>query len=155
MLGICRYVQLRKTAEVMIVNTGTSSLWPLGVFFCCTVLVVMFMMVASYILGQRHTGRVTGEPFESGMPLTGDARIRFSIKYYLVAMFFVVFDVEALFILAWAVSLREVGWTGYIEMVIFIGILLAALVYLWKLGAFEWGTLMHKVLRGQRLGGKS
>jgi NADH-quinone oxidoreductase subunit A len=127
-------------------NIGTSSLWPLGVFFGCAVTVVVLMMAVSFMLGQRHTGRVTGEPFESGMPLTGDARIRFSIKYYLVAMFFVVFDVEALFIFAWAVSVREVGWQGYVEMVIFIGVLLAALIYLWKLGALEWGTLKHQAM---------
>jgi len=127
-------------------NTETPCLWPLGVFFGCAVTVVVLMMAVSFLLGQRHTGRVTGEPFESGMPVTGDARIRFSIKYYLVAMFFVVFDVEALFIFAWAVSVREVGWSGYVEMVIFIGILLAALIYLWKLGALEWGTLKHQAL---------
>jgi NADH-quinone oxidoreductase subunit A len=127
-------------------NIEAPSLWPFGFFFGCVVTVVVLMMAASFMLGQRHTGRVTGEPFESGMPITGDARIRFNIKYYLVAMFFVVFDVEALFIFAWAVSLREVGWPGYIEMVIFIGILLAALVYLWKLGALEWGTLKHQAM---------
>jgi NADH-quinone oxidoreductase subunit A len=102
------------------------------------------MISFSFVLGQRHAGRVTNEPFESGMPLTGTAMIRFSIKYYLVAMFFVIFDVESLFIFAWAVSVRELGWTGYIEIVIFIGILLAALAYLWKLGALDWGTLKHK-----------
>ena len=127
-------------------NTYEPSLWPLGVFFGCAVILVVLMMTVSFLLGQRHTGRVTGEPFESGMPLTGDARIRFSIKYYLVAMFFVVFDVEALFIFAWAVSVREVGWSGYVEMVIFIGILIAALIYIWKLGALEWGTLKHQAL---------
>jgi NADH-quinone oxidoreductase subunit A len=127
-------------------NTETPYLWPLGVFSCCAVTVVVLMMAVSFLLGQRHTGRVTGEPFESGMPVTGDARIRFSIKYYLVAMFFVVFDVEALFIFAWAVSVREVGWSGYVEMVTFIGILLAALIYLWRLGALEWGTLKHQAL---------
>jgi NADH-quinone oxidoreductase subunit A len=121
-----------------------SSLWPLAVFFVCSVAVVILMIAFSFVLGQKHTGRVTNEPFESGMPLTGTARIRFSIKYYLVAMFFVIFDVEALFIFAWAVSVRELGWPGYIEIVIFIEILLAALVYLWKLGALDWGTLKHK-----------
>jgi NADH-quinone oxidoreductase subunit A len=116
----------------------------MAVFFLCSVIVVILMISFSFVLGQRHTGRVTNEPFESGMPLTGSARIRFSIKYYLVAMFFVIFDVEALFIFAWAVSVRELGWPGYIEIVVFIGILLAGLVYLWKLGALDWGTLKHK-----------
>ena len=127
-------------------DSTTPSLWPLAVYFGGAVALAVLMMAASAILGQKHAGRVTGEPFESGMPLTGDARIRFNIKYYLVAMFFVVFDVEALFIFAWAVSLREAGWQGYIEMVIFIAVLVAALVYLWKLGALEWGTLRHQAL---------
>jgi NADH-quinone oxidoreductase subunit A len=124
------------------------SLWPLAVFFLCAVAVAVLMIALSFVLGQRHTGRVTNEPFESGMPLTGSARIRFSVKYYLVAMFFVIFDVEALFIFAWAVSVREAGWPGYIEIVVFIGILLAALVYLWRLGALDWGTLKHKAGSG-------
>ena len=92
------------------------------------------------MLGQRHRERTTGRPYESGNPLTGSARLRLSISFYLVAMFFVVFDVESIYIFAWAIAWRELGWTGYIEVLIFIGILLAALVYLWRLGALDWGT---------------
>jgi NADH-quinone oxidoreductase subunit A len=128
-------------------NNAASPLWPIVLFFGCTMAIVMLLIAVSHILGQRHTGRVSGEPYESGMPLTGDARIRFSIKYYLIAMFFVIFDVEALFIFAWSVSVRELGWSGYIMIVIFIGILLAALLYLWKLGALDWGTQRHKTIQ--------
>lgn len=127
--------------------------WPLGVFFVLSVGIVLLMVAVSYVLGQRHRGRVTNEPFESGMPLTGDAQIRFSIKYYLVAMFFVIFDVEALFIFAWAVSAREVGWPGYLEILVFIAVLFIALAYLWKLGALDWGTTKHRTAAGMKSSG--
>ncbi|MBZ0157532.1 MAG: NADH-quinone oxidoreductase subunit A [Alphaproteobacteria bacterium] len=106
------------------------------------------MLVLSHLLGQRHRERATGEPYESGIVATGSARLRFDIKFYLVAMFFVIFDLEAVFIYAWAVSLRETGWAGYFEMLFFIGVLLAALVYLWRLGALEWGTARRRLRRG-------
>ena len=75
---------------------------------------------------------------------TGSARVRFDIKFYLIAMFFVIFDLEAVFIFAWAVSIRETGWPGYAEMMIFIGVLTAALIYIWKVGALEWGAFVKR-----------
>ncbi len=120
------------------------ALWPLTVYFVLVIGLLVFMVAFSYILGQRHRERATGVPYESGVASTGTARIRFDIKFYLVAMFFVIFDVEAVFIFAWAVALREAGWTGYIEMLIFIGVLLAALLYLWRLGALDWGPKGRK-----------
>ena len=122
-----------------------SALWPLVVYFAAVIALVFFMMALSYMLGQRHSERATGEPYESGVTSTGTARVRFDIKFYLVAMFFVIFDVEAVFIFAWAISLRETGWIGYIEMLIFICILVAALVYLWRMGALDWGTKGRKM----------
>lgn len=115
-------------------------LWPLLVYFSAVVLIVSSMIGLSYFLGQRHRERATGKPYESGIISTGTARVRFDIKFYLIAMFFVIFDLEAVFIFAWAVALRELGWMGYIEMLVFIGILAAVLIYLWKLGALDWGA---------------
>jgi NADH-quinone oxidoreductase subunit A len=100
------------------------------------------MLSLSYFLGERHRERQTDDPYESGIAATGTARVRFDVKFYLIAMFFVIFDLEAVFIFAWAVSVRETGWTGYAEMLIFIGILAAALVYVWRLGALEWGAFV-------------
>lgn len=97
------------------------------------------MLGLSYVLGERHKERETGDPYESGIKTTGSARLRFSAQFYLIAMFFVIFDLEAVFIIAWALGIRELGWAGYIEILIFIGILVAALVYLWRLGALDWG----------------
>jgi NADH-quinone oxidoreductase subunit A len=97
------------------------------------------MLVLSYLLGQRHKERATGEPYESGIVSTGSARLRFSIKFYLVAMLFVIFDLEVAFIIAWAIAFRELGWTGYLGVLFFIGVILAALIYEWRLGVLDWG----------------
>jgi len=114
-------------------------LWPIAVYFLAVLFLVVVMLGLSYVLGQRHRERATDEPYESGMVPTGSARTRLDVKFYLVAMLFVIFDLEAAFIFAWSVSLRETGWQGYVEMLLFIGILLAALFYLWRLGALDWG----------------
>ena len=119
-----------------------SSLWPLAVYFFAVAALVAVMITLSYFLGERHREKQTAEPYESGIVSTGTARVRFDIKFYLTAMFFVIFDLEAVFIFAWAVSIRENGWPGYIEMLIFIGILATALAYIWKLGALEWGAFI-------------
>ncbi len=119
-------------------------LWPLVVYTIAVGVLVAAVIAVSYVLGQRHRERTTTRPYESGSPLTGSARLRISISFYLVAMFFVVFDVESIYIFAWAIAWRELGWTGYIEVLIFIGILLAALVYLWRLGALDWGTTARR-----------
>ena len=119
-----------------------AALWPLAVYAIAVVALVVFIITLSYFLGQRHEERQTAEPYESGIVSTGTARVRFDIKFYLIAMFFVIFDLEAVFIFAWAVSVRETGWTGYWEMLIFISVLAAALVYIWRLGALEWGAFI-------------
>ena len=116
-------------------------------FIGVAVAVALLMIALSFILGQKHSGRTTGEPYECGMPPTGPARAQFDVKYYLVAMFFVIFDVEAIFIFAWALRARDLGWSGYIHAVIFIGVLLAALAYLWRLGTLDWGERRAKILR--------
>jgi NADH-quinone oxidoreductase subunit A len=124
-------------------------LWPLAVYFAAVVVIVTVMITLSYVLGERHREKQTGEPYESGIVSTGTARVRFDIKFYLIAMFFVIFDLEAVFIFAWAVSIRETGWAGYAEMLIFIGVLAAALVYLWRLGALEWGSFIRTSSKGK------
>ena len=113
--------------------------WPLIVYSALAVLVTAAML-ASYVLGQRHRDPGTGMPYESGIVSEGSARVRVSARFYLVAVFFVVFDLEAVFLFAWAVAAREVGWAGYWEVVIFIGVLMAALTYLWGVGALDWAT---------------
>ena len=122
----------------MLPNDQTENLWALGVYFIAVVLLVAAMLAVSYVLGQRHDEHATGQPYESGILSEGSARIHVSAKFYLVAMFFVIFDLEAVFIFAWAIAARELGWVGYWEILVFIAILLAALAYLWRLGALDW-----------------
>src|SRR5512146_521870 len=110
------------------------TLWALGIYFVIVLLLVIAMLVVSYVLGQRHHEHATGSPYESGIVSAGSAQVRLS------AMFFVVFDLEAAFIFAWAVAGHELGWRGYWEIVIFIGVLIAALAYLWRLGALDWNV---------------
>ena len=119
-------------------------MWPLVVFFILTLLLVTFILAVSSLLGQRHRGRASDEIYECGLISTGSARVRFAAKFYLMAMFFVIFDLESVFILVWSVGVRELGWIGYVEVAVFIGILLAALFYLWRVGALEWGTFKQK-----------
>lgn len=114
-------------------------IWPLVAYFLLLVALLTAVLTASYVLGERHVAKAADEPFESGIVPVDGARPRLAVKFYLIAMFFVIFDVEALFIYAWAIALREVGWPGYIEALVFISILAAALAYLWRLGALDWG----------------
>ena len=113
-------------------------LWPLAVYAAIVGMLVVAMLGLSYVLGQRHQDRATGSPYESGILSEGSARVRFPAKFYLVAMFFVIFDLEAVFIFAWAIAVREAGWTGYAEVSLFIMVLLATLAYLWRAGALDW-----------------
>ncbi len=116
-------------------------LWPLAIYFGICIVLVAGMLLVSWLLGQRHHEHATGSPYEAGIVSEGTAHVRLSARFYLVAMFFVIFDVEAVFVFAWAVAAREAGWAGYFEMLVFVGILVAALAYLWRLGALDWSVM--------------
>ena len=122
------------------VAAQSAPLWPLVLYSVFVLILVAGMVVTSFVLGQRHRERTTCTPYESGITPTGTARHCYPAEFYLVAMLFVVFDLESIFIFMWAVSLRETGWGGYAVMAVFIGVLSAALVYLWRIGALDWGT---------------
>lgn len=125
-------------------------LWPLLVYAAGVLAVVAGMLGISYLLGQRHRERTTGEPYESGVPATASARLTFSPRYYVVAMLFVVFDVETAFIIVWAVALRPAGWVGFAGALVFLGILLVLLAYEWRAGAFDFALRGKDVLREMR-----
>ena len=120
----------------------------MGVYFLVVLFLVAAMLAVSYVLGQRHDEPATGQPYESGILSEGSARVHISAKFYLVAMFFVIFDLEAVFIFAWSVAARDLGWTGYWEIFAFIAILAAALFYLWRLGALDWSP-SHRTIPGR------
>jgi NADH-quinone oxidoreductase subunit A len=121
--------------------------WPLVVYAAGVLVVVGGMIGLSYLLGQRHRERATVEPYESGVPATASARLLFSPRYYVVAMLFVVFDVETAFIIVWAVALRPAGWRGFFGAFVFLAVLLAVLAYEWRAGAFDFALKGRDVLR--------
>jgi NADH-quinone oxidoreductase subunit A len=128
-------------------------IWPVIAYFALVLVVVGAMLGISLLLGERHRERVTDEPYESGIPPTGTARLRFDVKFYLIAMFFVIFDLETAFLFGWAIAVRELSWSGYAEAVIFVAILLVALLYLWRVGALDWGPRRRRprsTLRGEK-----
>ncbi|BEJ49813.1 NADH-quinone oxidoreductase subunit A [Aeromonas dhakensis] len=112
--------------------------WAFAVYVVGAICICLIMIGLAALLGGRAYGRAKNKPFESGVDSVGNARLRFSAKFYLVAMFFVIFDVEALYLFAWSVSVRESGWVGFIEAAIFISLLLVGLIYLWRIGALDW-----------------
>lgn len=115
----------------------SSPLWPLVLYAAVVIASIAGLLLISYMLGGRRRGPATGEPYESGIVNVGTGRLRFPVRFYLLAVLFVIFDLEAVFIFAWAVAAREAGWAGYVEILIFIGILAAALAYLWRVGALD------------------
>ena len=112
--------------------------WAFLVYTVAVLGVVLLMLGLSWVLGGRNTGRAKNDPFESGVVSVGSGRLRISAKFYLVAMFFVVFDMEAIYLITWGISVRQVGWAGFIEAAIFIAVLLVGLVYVWRLGGLDW-----------------
>jgi NADH-quinone oxidoreductase subunit A len=92
---------------------------------------------AANLLGPRHPSPVKESPFECGSDPIGSARERFGVKFYMVALLFIIFDVEAVFVYPWAVLLKELGWSGYIAMLTFAFTLAIGLAYIWKKGALE------------------
>lgn len=117
-----------------------SDLLQLIIYFGAILLITIVMLGGAYLLGQRHRSPAADQAFESGIVPASGVHIRFSVQFYLLAIFFIVFDMESVFLFAWAVVLQEAGWSGFIEALIFIGILIAALLYLGAIGALDWRT---------------
>ncbi|MFZ7128354.1 MAG: NADH-quinone oxidoreductase subunit A [Desulfobacterales bacterium] len=131
-------------------TSGALSPWVPGIFslsiygLAVLALVAVLLVISSHI-GERRPSVEKLRPYESGVIPTGTARLRYPVHFYLVAIFFLIFDVEGAFIFSWAVSARELGWAGWFEIAFFIGMLLLGLVYIWKQGGLEWGpTLKSK-----------
>jgi NADH-quinone oxidoreductase subunit A len=96
------------------------------------------LLTVSYLLGQKVRNRVKDMPYESGIVPTGDARQRFSVKFYLVGMLFILFDIEAIFLYPWVVVFRELKMLAFVEMLIFVVLILSGFFYIWKKGALDW-----------------
>lgn len=121
---------------------GTQSLLPFLVYSLSVVGILALTLILAWYIGSRTTPRrATVIPFESGVVPVGAAEeLKLSVEFYLIAMFFVIFDLETIFIFAWAVAFQELGWRGYLGSAVFIAVLLAALLYEWRTGALDWGV---------------
>ena len=117
----------------------STELLPFIVYFGAVVLLVLTMLGLSWLLGQRRANKATNMPFESGIVPVGSSQIQLSVEFYLIAIFFVIFDLETVFIFAWAIAFFDLGWEGYAAIMVFIVVLGVALIYEWRSGALEWG----------------
>ena len=130
----------------------TAALVALGLYVGIAVVLIGVLLLLARYLGHRTTSPLKGVPYESGVAPTGQAKLGEPVPFYLVAIFFIVFDVEMIFVLSWAVAWDLLGWAGYWQMTFFIVILFAGLVYLWKMGGLDWGPRMHVKARAGRRG---
>jgi NADH-quinone oxidoreductase subunit A len=115
----------------------------LAVYGAAAIVLVALILVVSWLLGERHQERATGEQYESGIAPTGSARVHFGSRYYLAALLFVIFDLEAAFLFAWAVAARELGRSGLWAVTGFTLVLLVALAYEWRAGALDFGPRLR------------
>jgi len=100
----------------------------------------LISVLLSSVLGPSNPTPEKLAPYECGMPAVGDARERQSIKFYLVAMIFLLFDIEVAFLYPWAMALRDLGWNGFVQVLLFMTLLLAGYIYVWRKGALDWGS---------------
>lgn len=122
-------------------SSQISQIWPIAAYFIILAILLVIMMVLSHFLGPKTRSRAKNTPYESGVISVDNNKTRFSNHFFLYAIFFVIFDLETIYLFAWVIAFDEVGLMGFIEASIFIVILLAALVYVWRIGALE---LIHR-----------
>lgn len=119
-------------------NSYAEQFFPVLVQVVIALAIAAALIAASALLGKRAKSPLKDTPYESGMAPTGSAKERFSVKFYLVAMVFILFDIEAIFLYPWAVVYRDLKMFGFIEMLIFIVLVLVGFFYVWKKGALNW-----------------
>ena len=130
-------------------TSGALSPWEPGVFSLAVYVVLILLFIASQLviavwLGEKKNTVEKLRPYESGIIPTGDARLHYPVPFYLVAIFFLIFDVEGAFIFAWAIAHGQLGWTGWLQISFFIVLLLLGLFYIWRKGGLDWGPLTQK-----------
>src|SRR5579871_5944949 len=121
-------------------TTYPETYFPVLVQTVLAVLVAAALITLSFVLGKRVKNRVKDSPYECGMAPTGSARERFSVKFYLVAIVFILFDIEAIFLYPWAVVYRELKMFAFFEMLLFVVLVLSGFFYIWKKGALNWAV---------------
>ncbi|SPF36357.1 NADH-quinone oxidoreductase subunit A [Candidatus Sulfopaludibacter sp. SbA4] len=119
-------------------NSPTEVYFPVLVQAIIAMALAAGLLSVSYLLGKRVRNKVKDIPYESGIVPTGDARQRFSVKFYLVGMLFILFDIEAIFLYPWVVVYRELKMVAFVEMLVFVVLILSGFFYIWKKGALDW-----------------
>lgn len=119
-------------------NSPTEYYFPVLVQAIVAMALAAGLLTVSYLLGKRVRNRVKDMPYESGIVPIGDARQRFSVKFYLVGMLFILFDIEAIFLYPWVVVYRELKMVAFVEMLVFVILILSGFFYIWKKGALDW-----------------
>jgi NADH-quinone oxidoreductase subunit A len=113
---------------------------PIVIMIACGVGLGVVGSALSLLVGPRHPTPEKVAPYECGVPPVGDARERQSVKFYLVAMIFLLFDIEVAFLYPWAMALRDLGWIGFFQILVFFGLLLTGYIYVWRKGVLDWGS---------------
>ena len=111
---------------------------PILIFLGIALALGGIILIASFVIARQHPDTEKLSPYECGFEPFEDARGRFDVRFYLVAILFIIFDLEAAFLFPWAVSLGEIGWTGWATMMLFLFELIVGFIYAWKIGALEW-----------------
>lgn len=119
------------------------TVFSLVVYAAVTGTLILLLLFLSSWLGRRQPGQEKLRAYESGIIPTGQARLRYPVPFFMVAIFFLIFDVEGAYIFSWAVANRALGWAGWLQIEFFIGVLIAGLVYVWVKGGLEWGSLRN------------
>ncbi len=127
-----------------------SELWPIAAYFLILAAMLVFMMLLSHFAGPKTKSRAKNTPYESGVISVSDNQTRFTSHFFLYAIFFVIFDLETIFLFAWVIAFDEVGWLGFIEASIFIVVLFVALIYIWRIGALSLKK-RHQPIRQSQL----
>jgi NADH-quinone oxidoreductase subunit A len=130
-------------------SSGLLSPWEPGIFSLAIYVVLILIFIASQLfiavwLGEKKRTVDKLRPYESGIIPTGNARLRYPVSFYLVAIFFLIFDVEGVFIFAWAIAHSTLGWAGWLQISFFIVLLLLGLLYIWRKGGLDWGPKTRK-----------
>lgn len=119
-------------------NTPLAPYLPLAIVLLLAGILAFLVPTLASILGPKRPSDIKMTNFEAGSESSGPARQRFAVKFYVVALLFIVFDVETVFLYPWAVNFKALGWFGYAEMLVFAATLIVGLIYIWKKGALEW-----------------
>ncbi len=112
--------------------------FPVLVFFGVALILSAFIIAIPFLLKKRSITKAKIAPYECGFEAFSNARITFDVRFYLVAILFIVFDLEVMFLFPWSVTLKQIGWNGFVSMMVFLFILVVAFIYEWRKGALEW-----------------